>query len=615
MRYVKFFILILFLLGLFGQTGSALEYIEYPYDSCTDYNNVNTMDCNSNFFGGPYGNYWMGASVPTWIQADYGVGVSYTIIKYTVGTPGTQTKPENWTFEGTNDNIIFDVLDTEYNQFPSGQTTHTYLINNTESYRYYRVNVTGMDGTPNGYISLETHFFGGVYYPAMLLTQYNNITNNDTSYINIESNESINLSVAANQTISNIYWYKNGVLQSDSTTYLITSFYDTVNNVISVSADNTNGTSNTITWNLKLVFPNGTVYANDDIQYTDATMIDICYACPSSEIKLYTLPVGVSGSIRVSWDVYTLYTGAYSWVILDGIQIINTIHTPLSSGTTHHSQDIIINNQTEIALWQTPDGWTQSSYFSIGNFTISYFDIGIPPPTFSPSGYVKSSDNILIPFALVTIYNSTYSASDLSDASGYYSVSLPADGTYNIVATKTNYSPSTPASRLFSTSGTEVNLTLSSKYVALPASIYFDYSGYNTGDTMNIIAYATQPGSMQLLDSTGNVKYSKTIPSQNTRTISYTILNTDPSGIWTAYLRDSSNSVILSVTAEVNPVYVVPTPYVAPDTGCLTETCARGEWTIDDVFMWLRIWMPDIFTLIAILYCIALGGSLWSMIK
>jgi hypothetical protein len=91
---------------------------------------------------------WQANVSPTgWISLDFGPGNTKKIIQYTITAPTTQA-PKNWTFEGSNDNINWTVLDARSNQTGWGSNekrVFNSFINNN-SFRYYRLNVTANNG-------------------------------------------------------------------------------------------------------------------------------------------------------------------------------------------------------------------------------------------------------------------------------------------------------------------------------------------------------------------------------------------------------------------------------------------------------------------------------------
>ena len=101
-------------------------------------------------FDNNLGTDWLTSTSPTGtIEIDMS---SATSINYYTIAPShltTAASPENWTFQGSNDNSAWSTLDTE-----SGVTNwvasvpEIFKLGSTYSYRYYRLNVTQNDGYP-----------------------------------------------------------------------------------------------------------------------------------------------------------------------------------------------------------------------------------------------------------------------------------------------------------------------------------------------------------------------------------------------------------------------------------------------------------------------------------
>lgn len=86
-----------------------------------------------------------------WLKMD--LGNQKAVNKYSiVGTTGygsgyVTSAPKNWTFEGSNDNSNWTVLDTQINQvYSSIGEKRTFTFINTMSYRFYRINVSANNG-------------------------------------------------------------------------------------------------------------------------------------------------------------------------------------------------------------------------------------------------------------------------------------------------------------------------------------------------------------------------------------------------------------------------------------------------------------------------------------
>jgi len=86
----------------------------------------------------------------------------------------------------------------------------------------------------------------------IILNWGNNFTNDNSVNFSINSNKSINFNVTANQTITNWNWYKNGTNQYNNFNNLTIFFNNISLYTIAITATNSNGTSNTIIWNINM---------------------------------------------------------------------------------------------------------------------------------------------------------------------------------------------------------------------------------------------------------------------------------------------------------------------------------------------------------------------------
>lgn len=91
-------------------------------------------------------------SAPEWLKQDFGSGVTKTIVRYTLdnGGNGPSEVAKDWTFEGSNDDSNWDVLDTQTGQDYTNKTT--YNFSNTTAYRYYRILITALNSGSNAAI-------------------------------------------------------------------------------------------------------------------------------------------------------------------------------------------------------------------------------------------------------------------------------------------------------------------------------------------------------------------------------------------------------------------------------------------------------------------------------
>ena len=100
-------------------------------------------------------NKWVAANATTtgWISYDFGSGVTKTITHYSmVAVPSNESgvtgrAPNSWTFEGSNNGSSWTTLHTVTGQTAWGQgEKRNFVTTNTVAYRYYRINVTAING-------------------------------------------------------------------------------------------------------------------------------------------------------------------------------------------------------------------------------------------------------------------------------------------------------------------------------------------------------------------------------------------------------------------------------------------------------------------------------------
>jgi len=98
---------------------------------------------NSSFSGG---NIFHTIQAYNWLTYDFGLGNEKQIMKYNIkGEDGptyySDMSPKSYTFEGSNNNVDWDILDTQTNQTSwTRNVFNEYTIINSTSYRYYRLN-------------------------------------------------------------------------------------------------------------------------------------------------------------------------------------------------------------------------------------------------------------------------------------------------------------------------------------------------------------------------------------------------------------------------------------------------------------------------------------------
>ena len=101
-----------------------------------------------------------------WLAYDFGAANKKIITQYKMVIPNIfQIGPKNWTFEGSNDNSSWTILDTRINQIqtPANTTFWSFDIPNTTAYRYYRINISANNGSPNFISIREVELIAGDY--------------------------------------------------------------------------------------------------------------------------------------------------------------------------------------------------------------------------------------------------------------------------------------------------------------------------------------------------------------------------------------------------------------------------------------------------------------------
>lgn len=81
---------------------------------------------------------WLSGGYPAWLKYEF--PTAKVVNKYRISPLGTYT-PSDWTFEGSNDNSSWTVLDTRTSQ-TGWSSAQTYTFTNTTAYTYYRINIS-----------------------------------------------------------------------------------------------------------------------------------------------------------------------------------------------------------------------------------------------------------------------------------------------------------------------------------------------------------------------------------------------------------------------------------------------------------------------------------------
>jgi len=109
--------------------------------------------------------YWItnGTSIG-WLTLDIGSGNSKKIYSYKIYVnvvPEPNRAPKNWTFEGSNNNIDWTILDTQENQTGWGSGTGREftldILKMSIAYRYFRLNISANNG--DDYLQIGEMYF------------------------------------------------------------------------------------------------------------------------------------------------------------------------------------------------------------------------------------------------------------------------------------------------------------------------------------------------------------------------------------------------------------------------------------------------------------------------
>jgi hypothetical protein len=83
-------------------------------------------------------------AIPEWIKIDLGSGVSKSISSYTItGDPEGVFNPKTWTLQGSEDDIAWDILDSQTNYNLGDRKMHTFTLPApSDKYRYFILYIT-----------------------------------------------------------------------------------------------------------------------------------------------------------------------------------------------------------------------------------------------------------------------------------------------------------------------------------------------------------------------------------------------------------------------------------------------------------------------------------------
>lgn len=121
---------------------------------------------------------------PQWLKYDFGAGNEKTVRRYRFYTTwNTGFQPDDWEFQGSNDDSNWDSLDSVTDAGLDRNVWYTYDFANSTAYRYYRIYVTGVaDLTGNEYVLTNDrlHATIGVYHANQTSQERENNTSDQT---------------------------------------------------------------------------------------------------------------------------------------------------------------------------------------------------------------------------------------------------------------------------------------------------------------------------------------------------------------------------------------------------------------------------------------------------
>lgn len=124
---------------------------------------------------------WNSSTKIDWLAYEFPTPIIIGKYSLNSGTVTVTYVPKAWTFEGTNDNVNWDILDTRTNEINWGyKETRYYEILNPSSYKRYRINITNTNGSSYIYLSELSmyQFLFNKKYLVMQNSQYYSIKDN-----------------------------------------------------------------------------------------------------------------------------------------------------------------------------------------------------------------------------------------------------------------------------------------------------------------------------------------------------------------------------------------------------------------------------------------------------
>jgi hypothetical protein len=120
-------------------------------------------DVESAFDNDPSTEWYWSYLEPFWLKYDLGDGNEKLATSYILHQYGSGYYASEWTFEGSNDDVNWDILDTQTGQ-PDTSESVTYTFSNNTAYRYYRMNIT--NGGEYSWLDIWDILIIGEYTPS-----------------------------------------------------------------------------------------------------------------------------------------------------------------------------------------------------------------------------------------------------------------------------------------------------------------------------------------------------------------------------------------------------------------------------------------------------------------
>jgi len=159
----------------------------------------------------------------------------------------------------------------------------------------------------------------------------NNKTNNVSLSLSVNVSEVVNFNATANQTITTWNWYKDDIDQNINYNNITLNWNSSGNKTVKVNATNSNGTSNTIQWNISISTTGCNAYTF--VNVGDSIQTSINNTCATGgDIEIASGTFNISSPINIS--------NAYQNVSLYGQGMDTVIN--VTTGNTH---GIVVNHE------------------------------------------------------------------------------------------------------------------------------------------------------------------------------------------------------------------------------------------------------------------------------